>query len=83
MAFDKTNLDVRGSSKGTINIHTYQSSADAVITIEGASYFTFDEVGGVMEDGDLIYYVGTDGGKLAAISNSGTAISIKAITLYL
>lgn len=82
MAFDKSNLEIGASSKGVQGVNRYISSTDAVATIEGADYFTYDEVGGVMKDEDLIYYVGSNGGKLAAISNSGSAITLKAVTLF-
>lgn len=82
MAFDKTNLDPAASSKGVLNAHRYESTTDAVAAIEGADYFTYDEVGLVMQDEDLIYYVGSDAGKIAAISNSGSAITLKAVTLF-
>lgn len=82
MAFDKTNLEVGASSKGVQNLHRYVSTTDNVAAIETEGYFTHDDVGGVMKTEDWIYYVGTDGKKIAAMSNSGSAITFKAITLF-
>lgn len=74
MALDKTKFDPTGSgSKGTApKLATYQSSTDAIATIEGANYF--NGIAGTLRTGDILFYQGTNGAKFATVAVSDAGV---------
>jgi hypothetical protein len=76
MALDKTKFDpgAGSSSKGGApKIATYQSSADEIATIEGSGYFNGIGNSG-LKTGDLLFYSGTNGAKIAQVAVSAAGV---------
>jgi hypothetical protein len=74
MALDKSKFDpnASGSKADAPKIATYQSSTDAIATIEGANYF--NSIAGTMRSGDLLFYQGTNGAKWATVAVSAAGV---------
>lgn len=85
MAFDITKFDPGSGTSakgGAPKIASYQSSTDAIATIEGAGYFNGAGKTGI-KTGDFLLYSGTNGAKLGQITVSAAGVVAIAIKVAL
>ena len=77
MAFDVTGLDINsGGAKGSVNIHSYKSSADTLATITASGYF--DSFATTLQSNDLMYARGSDDAGWFVLTNTSNVITADA-----
>ena len=74
MAFIKGDLNTMGAGALNGKIHHYVSTTDNIATIEGSNYFNPEK--DRLATGDVIFYVGTNGAKIATVTNTAGVITL-------